>query len=116
MSDKVIPLGDNVVLEIVEQQKTKGGLYIPEKARGNQRDAIVGKVLAVGPGRTTEYGAKVDVQCKVGDYALIARGAGVEVQLSAESGGDKKLRVIRDGEILGTVEESRIISLGLVTP
>lgn len=117
MSEKIIPNGDNVVLEILEQEKTAGGIYIPEKQRNNQRDAIIAKVLAVGAGRVTEYGATVKPACEPGDYVLLARGAGVEVELAAEGRGAKakKLRIIRDCELLGTVEESRIISLGLVT-
>jgi len=117
MSEKILPSGDNVVIEIVEQEKTAGGIYIPEKQRNTQRDAIIGKVLAIGPGRTTEYGVLLKPDSKVGDYVLLARGAGTEVELAAEGRGakSKKLRVIRDCELLGTVEESRIIQLGLVT-
>lgn len=117
--EKILPTGDNVLLEIVDQQKTPGGLYIPEKARGNQRDAIIGRVLAVGPGRTTEYGTRLTPESGVGDYVLLARGAGVEVELAAErtaGAASRKLRVIRDGELLGHIEKSHIISLGLVTP
>lgn len=114
MSEKIIPLGDNVVVQLVEQQKTKGGLFIPDKAKTNQRDAIIGKVLAVGAGRITEYGAKVEAGVKEGDYVLLARGAGTEVELAAETRGDgKKLRVLRGVELLGVIEESRIIQLGL---
>lgn len=114
MSEKIIPLGDNVVVQLLEQQKTKGGLFIPDKARTNQRDAIIGKVIAVGPGRVTEYGAKVDAGVKEGDYVLLPRGGGTEVELAAENrGSGQKLRVLRGVELLGIVEESRIIQLGL---
>lgn len=117
-SEKIIPTGDNVLLEIVEQEKTAGGIYIPAKAQGNQRDAILGRVLEVGPGRVTEFGALIKATASVGDYVLLARGAGVEVELAAEGRGKdkKKLRIIRDCELLGHVEKSRIISMGLVTP
>ncbi len=118
MSEKIIPTGDNVVLEILEQQKTKAGLYIPDKARTNQRDAIIGKVLAVGAGRVTEYGTMVPAGVNVGDYVLLPRSAGTEIELAAEerTAAAKKLRIIRGVELLGVVEESRIISLGLATP
>lgn len=117
MSDKIKPHGDFVVIELLERKKTPGGLHIPEKARGNQRDAIIGKVLAVGEGRVTEYGAMVVPKAAIGDYVLLARGAGTELELEAEARGKdaKKLRIIRDQELLGTVEESRVILLGLVT-
>jgi co-chaperonin GroES (HSP10) len=117
VSEKIKALGDNVVLEIIEQEKTKAGIYLPEKQRTNQRDAIIGKVIDAGPGRISEYGAKMEAGVKVGDYVLLPRSAGVEVEISAEGRGAKalKLRIIRGIELLGYVEESHIIQLGLVT-
>lgn len=117
MSEKIIPRGDYVVVEILSAEKTKGGIIIPDKARGNQRDAIIGRVLAVGAGRMTEYGAKIVPEAKEGDYVLLARGAGTEIELDVSGRGKdaKKLRILRDQELLGAVEESRIIQLGLVT-
>ena len=116
MSEKIKALGDNVVLEILEQEKTKAGIILPDKQKTNQRDAIIGKVLAVGAGRTTEYGVKIVPESHEGDYVLLARGAGTEVEIAAEGRGAKarKLRIIRDCELLGAIEESRIIQLGLV--
>jgi chaperonin GroES len=117
MSENIKARGDNVVLEIIEQEKTKAGIILPDKQKSNQRDAIIGKVLDVGPGRTTEYGTKIVPDSAVGDYVLLARGAGTEVEIAAEGRGAKarKLRIIRDCELLGYVDESRIIQLGLVT-
>lgn len=116
MSEKIKALGDNVVLEILEQEKTKAGIILPDKQRTNQRDAIIGKVIDAGPGRISEYGARMEAGVKEGDYVLLARGAGVEIELAAEGRGAKarKLRIIRGIELLGTIEESRILSLGLV--
>lgn len=113
MPEKIIPNEDFVLLEMVDLQKTAGGIIIPEKARGNQRDAQLAKVTACGTGRTTEYGARITPSQQVGDHVLIARGAGVEV----ESEG-KKYRLLRCSEVLATVEESRIVMInsGLVTP
>lgn len=117
MSEKIKPTGDNVVVEILEQEKTKSGIIIPEKQRSNQRDAIIAKVVSIGPGRVTEYGATVKPAAQVGDYVLLSRGGGVEIELAVEDRGAsrRKMRIIRDCELLGTVEESRIIQLGLVT-
>lgn len=112
MSEKIIPYGDNVVVELLDQQKM-GSLFIPDKAKNNQRDAIIGKVLAVGAGRQTEYGALIKAAAKEGDYVLLARGAGVEVELDMRGKDHKRVRILRDVEILGAVEESRIIQLGL---
>ena len=118
MSEKIIPHGDFVAIEVLTQEKTRGGLIIPEKAKGNQRDAIIGNVVGVGTGRMTEYGITIVPKVKPGDYVLLARGAGTEVELDVSGRGKdaKKLRILRDQEILGCVEESRIVQLGLVTP
>lgn len=116
MSEKIKPFGDNVVIEIVNQEKSAGGIIIPDKAKTNQRDAIIGKVLAVGEGRHTEYGSTILPTAKEGDYVLISRGAGVEVELDTRSKDKRRVRILRDVEILGCVEKSRIIQLGLDTP
>lgn len=116
MSENIIPYGDNVVIEIVDRDKSTGGIIIPDKAKSNQRDAIIGLVIAVGEGRMTEYGVKIVPQAKKGDYVLLARGAGVEIELDTRSKDKRRVRVLRDVELLGSVDESRIIQLGLVTP
>jgi co-chaperonin GroES (HSP10) len=114
MSEKIKPFGDNVAVEIVNQEKSAGGIIIPDKAKSNQRDAIVCRVIGVGPGRVTEYGAMVSPQAKEGDYVLISRGAGVEVELDTRSKDTRRVRILRDAELLGAIEESRIVQLGLV--
>lgn len=116
---KIFPMGDYVLLHMVDQEKTTGGIIIPDKAKSNQRDAQIGKVVEIGPGRVTEYGATIVPASKVGDYVLLARGAGVEVEFAANRAAGKKaakMRIIRDCELLGRVEESRILALGLVLP
>lgn len=111
--EKIIPFGDNVTVEILTQEKTTGGIIIPDKAKGNQRDAIIGKVLEVGPGRVTEYGATIKTQAQQGDYVLLPRGAGTEIELDTRSKDKRKVRILRDVELLGKVEKSRIIQLGI---
>lgn len=114
---KLVPLEDRIVVRADDaEQKSAGGIIIPDKAKSNQRDAIICKVLAVGPGRWTEYGHKVEPQAKEGDYVLISRGAGTEIELDTRSKDKRRVRILRDVELLGSVEESRIIQLGLVTP
>ena len=115
MSEKIKPHGDNVVLEILNQERSAGGIIIPDKAKSNQRDAIICKVLAVGGGRWTEYGHHVKPEAQVDAYVLISRGAGVEIELDTRGKDKRRVRILRDCEILGTVEESRIIELGLAT-
>ena len=71
-------------------------------------------MLAVGTGRVTEYGTTIKPLAREGDYVLLARGAGVEIELDTRGKDKKKVRILRDMELLGVVEESRIIQLGLV--
>lgn len=106
--EKIYPHGDMVLLEVMKIERTKGGLYIPDKANG-QRDAIYCKVMAIGKGRVTEYGVKIECTVKPGEYVLIPRGAGTKVDHEK-----CELRLLRDCEILCSVEESRIITMGLV--
>lgn len=116
MSEKINPHGDNVLVEIVDQTKTAGGIHIPDRAKGNQRDAIIGKVIAVGKGRLTEYGVKILPEATEGSYVLIPRGAGTEIELDTRSKNARKVRLLRDVEILGDVEEKRILELGIDVP
>lgn len=113
VSEKIQPFGDNVVVEIVDRDRSAGGIIIPDKAKSNQRDAIIAKVIAVGAGRQTEYGHTITPQAKVGDYVLLGRGAGVEIELDTRSKDARRVRILRDVELLGTVSESRIVQLGL---
>jgi chaperonin GroES len=103
--NKVIPLEDYVLVQLIEgDEKTAGGLFIPEKARDGQRDARIVKVLAVGPGRVTEYGASIVPGVRAGDLCLIPRMAGTQVEHESSA----KLRILRCTEVLAQVEESRI--------
>lgn len=105
MNGQITPKGDNVLLQIIETEVTPGGIIIPEKARSNMRDAVMGRVLAVGPGRVTEYGTKIEVDVKPGDFVLLMRSAGVVIEHEKAT-----MRVVRCGELLCNVEESRIIA------
>lgn len=106
--EKIAPQGDYVLLEVLRQERTKGGLVIPKTA-SNQRDAIYCKVWAIGQGRLTEYGVVIECTVKPGQYVLIPRGAGTKIDHEK-----CELRLLRDCEILCSIEESRIITMGLV--
>lgn len=106
--NKVNPLEDYVLVQIIDVgEMSVGGIIIPEKARDNHRDARFAKVLAVGPGRKTEYGANLLVTVKPNDMVLIPRSAGYQVEHESHN----LLRILRSTEILGTVEESRIVTV-----
>ena len=96
MFEKFKPLGDRVLVKRLEgQDKTAGGIYIPEAAK---EKAQIGEVLAVGPGaKTDKEGNLIKPAVKVGDKVYFGKYAGTEVL------GHDKL-VIREEEILGIVE------------
>lgn len=96
LTGKFKPLGDRVLVKRLESQdKTDGGLYIPDAAK---EKAQMGAVLAVGPGRTDNSGKMLGMQVKVGDTVYFSKYAGTEAF-------DKDHAVIREDEILGIVEK-----------
>lgn len=98
---KLKPLGDRVVVKpLEEEERTKGGIVLPDTAKEKPQH---GEVIAVGPGEWNEEGDKrrpVDV--KVGDRVLYAKYAGTEVK--NDDGTD--LLVLRSSDILTIVEKS----------
>lgn len=95
MFEKMKPLGDKVLVKRIEyEDKTPGGIIIPDAAK---EKAQHGKVIAVGPGRTTTEGKTLPVGVKVGDKVFFGKYAGTEA-------GDDYL-IIKEDEILGVVQE-----------
>ncbi len=97
-SDKgaITPLGDNVIVERIEAQKTtKGGIVLPDSAKEKPREGIV---IAVGEGRLTEDGTRVPVSVKAKDRVIFSSYAGTEVKY----GGSEYL-IVREDEILAVV-------------
>ena len=77
------PLEDRIVVEPLEaEQVTASGLVIPDTAKEKPQE---GKVLAVGPGRFDDKGARVPVDVKVGDVVLYSKYGGTEVKYSGRS-------------------------------
>jgi chaperonin GroES len=79
---KLKPLGERVVLKLVEQEeKTKGGILLPDSAKEKPQK---GEVLAVGTGKVLESGEKIPLDVKVGDKVIFARYSGTEVKVEGE--------------------------------
>lgn len=94
---KLRPLADRVVVKVLEsEEKTKGGIFLPDTAKEKPQQA---KVVAVGPGKTLEDGSKSPVDVKEGDVVLFAKYSGTEVKLD----GTEYL-VIAEKDILAVVE------------
>ena len=94
---KIKPLYDRVVVKKVEmEQKTAGGIILPDTAK---EESQMGEVVAVGEGRLLENGEIRPLKVKEGDKVLYSKYAGNEVELDGE-----KLLIIREEDILAIVE------------
>lgn len=94
---KIRPLQDRVLVErIEEEQKTKGGIIIPDTAKEKPQE---GKVVAVGNGRVNEDGKVTPLAVKAGDRILFGKYSGTEIKLN----GNEYL-IMREEDILGVLE------------
>jgi chaperonin GroES len=97
MSLKIRPLQDRVIVKRVkEEERTKGGLYIPDTAK---EKPIEGTVLAVGNGKVLDDGTVRRLDVKEGDRVLFGKYSGTEVKLE----GEEHL-ILREDDILGVIE------------
>jgi len=95
---KIRPLGDRVVVEPLEaEEKTKGGIILPDTAKEKPQE---GKVVAVGKGKVNDKGEVVPMEVKVGDKVLYGKYSGTEVTVD-----DKQYIILREDDILAVVEE-----------
>lgn len=93
------PLGDRIVVERIEQEeKTVGGIIIPDSAKEKPKQA---KVLAVGAGAKDENGKRIPVDVAVGDIVLFTQWAGSEIKLDG-----KELLVLKESDVIGIIEGS----------
>jgi chaperonin GroES len=95
MFQKLRPLGNNVWVELIEKnEKTAGGIYIPDAAKEKTQMA---KVLSTGPGKYNVNGTLLPVQVKAGDIVFFGKFSGV-------AAGDKCM-VLKEDDILGVIED-----------
>jgi chaperonin GroES len=94
---KIRPLQDRVIVQrIEEEEKTKGGIIIPDTAKEKPQE---GKVIAVGPGKILENGTKTTLDVKVGDKILFGKYSGTEIKIEGED-----FLMMREDDILGVIE------------
>jgi chaperonin GroES len=94
---KVRPLHDRLLVERIEEDdKTKGGIIIPDTAKEKPQQ---GRVIAVGPGKTTDEGKILPLSVKSGDRVLFGKYSGTEIQLE----GEEHL-IIREDDVLAVLE------------
>ena len=91
------PLGDRVLVRRVEEEeKTRGGIIIPDTAKEKPQE---GEVIAVGPGARDENGKIQALDVSVGDRILFGKWSGTEVKLNGED-----LLIMKESDILGVLE------------
>ncbi|AEH54782.1 chaperonin Cpn10 [Heyndrickxia coagulans 2-6] len=91
------PLGDRVVIELVEsEEKTASGIVLPDTAKEKPQE---GKVVAVGSGRTLDNGERVAIDVAAGDRIIFSKYAGTEVKYDG-----KEYLILRESDILAVVE------------
>ena len=94
---KLIPLGDRVLVERqTADEKTAGGIFLPDNAKEKPQ---IGKVVAVGDGRTAKDGKKTPLQVKPGDKVYFTSWAGEDYKPAGEN-----LVVIREEDILAVID------------
>ena len=90
------PLGDRVLVKRVEEeQKTKGGIIIPDTAKEKPQE---GEVVAVGPGVRDEDGKHVALELKAGDRILFGKWSGTEVKIDGDD-----LIIMKESDVLGVL-------------
>ena len=93
---KVKPLADRVVVKPLEEaEQMRGGLYIPDTAKEKPQQ---GEIVAVGQGKVTEDGKRIDMELKVGDKVLYGKYSGTEVTLE-----DAPYLILREADVLAVI-------------
>lgn len=95
---KIRPLHDRVLVKrLSEEEKTKGGIIIPDTAK---EKPIQGKIVAVGNGKKTDDGKLIPLDVKEGDTILFSKYSGNEIKIDGE-----EYLIMQESEILGIVEK-----------
>jgi len=94
---KVTPLHDRLIVRRTEEEeKTKGGIIIPDTAK---EKPIEGKVIAVGKGKVKDDGSKIPLEVKVGNRVLFGKYAGTEIKIN----GEEHL-MMKEDDVLAIIE------------
>ena len=95
---KFRPLHDRIVVKRIDaEEKTKGGIIIPDTAKEKPQE---GEVIAVGPGARDEAGKLIPIDLRVGDRVLFGKWSGTEVKIDGED-----LLIMKESDIMGVIEE-----------
>ena len=96
-ADKIQPLADRVVVRPLEEsEEMKGGLYIPDTAKEKPQQ---GEIIAVGPGKLSEEGARLEPDVEVGQKILYGKYSGTDVTVDG-----KEYLILRESDILAIIQ------------
>ena len=94
---KFRPLHDRIVVRRIEsEEKTRGGIIIPDTAKEKPME---GEVIAVGPGARNEQGQVVALDVKAGDRVLFGKWSGTEIKIDGE-----ELLIMKESDVMGVIE------------
>ncbi len=94
--DKIQPLADRVVVQALEEtEQMRGGLYIPDTAKEKPQQ---GTIIAVGPGKLSDEGTRIEPDVKVGQRVLYGKYSGTEVSVDGE-----EYLILRESDILAVI-------------
>ena len=94
---KIQPLADRVVVKpLEEEEQMRGGLYIPDTAKEKPQQ---GEIVAVGPGKLSDDGTRLELDVKVGDKVLYGKYSGTDVTLDGE-----ELLILRETDVLAVLK------------
>jgi chaperonin GroES len=94
----VRPLADRILVRRIEEKETmRGGIIIPDTAKEKPQE---GEVVAVGPGRLTEDGKRINPEVKKGDRVLIGKYSGTDVKIEGV-----EYVILREDDVLGVISE-----------
>ena len=101
LSMKFKPMHDRVLVRRIEQEeKTSGGIIIPDTAKEKPME---GQVIAVGPGGRDETGKLIPIDVKIGDRVLFGKWSGTEVKIDGE-----ELLIMKESDIMGVIEDTAV--------
>ena len=93
---QIRPLADRIVVKALEEtEQMRGGLYIPDTAKEKPQQ---GEVIAVGPGKMTEEGKRIEPEVKKGDRVLYGKYSGTEVTVA-----DEAYLILRESDVLAVI-------------
>jgi chaperonin GroES len=94
------PLHDRVLIRRIEaEEKTAGGIIIPDTAKEKPQE---GEVVAVGPGARGESGARIKLDVEVGDRILFGKWSGTDIVLDG-----KDLLIMKESDVMGVIEDQQ---------